>query len=81
MLRSLPEGVAAAQALLVKSPKAGQDLRADMPAIGPDTVAAVAAAGLAGLVVEAGRVILLEPEETVRRAEAAGLVLWSRPQR
>lgn len=78
MLRTLPEGAREAQALLVKTPKAGQDLRADMPTIGPETISAVADAGLAGLVITAGQVILLEREEALRRADAAGLVLWSR---
>ncbi|MDO6646773.1 LpxI family protein, partial [Acinetobacter guillouiae] len=32
--------------VLVKAPKRGQDLRVDMPAIGPDTVRNAAAAGL-----------------------------------
>lgn len=78
MLRTLPEGAARARAVLVKGPKRGQDLRVDMPTIGPDTVQMLAEAGLAGLIVEAGRVILLEPEATVAAADAAGLVLWSR---
>jgi DUF1009 family protein len=78
MLRSLPDGVRKAEALLVKSPKSGQDLRADMPVIGPDTIDALAEAGLAGAVIEAGRMILIDPEETKDRADTAGLVLWSR---
>ncbi|WP_227267950.1 LpxI family protein [Roseobacter weihaiensis] len=78
MLATLPAAVKDARALLVKQPKSGQDLRADMPTIGPRTVEAVAAVGLAGLVVRAGQVILLAPEETLERADEAGLVLWSR---
>lgn len=78
MLATLPSKVRKARAVLVKSPKAGQDDRADMPTVGPDTIAACAAAGLAGLVIEAGHVILLEPERTRAAADEAGLVLWSR---
>lgn len=78
MLGSLPAGAAKARAVLVKTPKTGQDLRVDMPTIGPDTIDAVVRAGLAGIQVEAGRVILLEPEATVAAAQAAGLVLWAR---
>lgn len=81
MLRTLPERVRGAGALLVKTPKVGQDLRADMPAVGPETIDAIAAAGLAGLVVDAGQVILLEPEETARRAESSGLLFWARGPR
>ncbi len=78
MLATLPPKAAEARAILVKGPKRGQDLRVDMPTVGPDTVTGLARAGLAGLVVEAGGVILLEPEATVAAADAAGLVLWAR---
>ena len=46
----LPPGVG----VLVKAPKRRQDRRYDLPSIGPDTVARVAAAGLAGIAVVAG---------------------------
>jgi DUF1009 family protein len=59
--------------VLAKCAKPHQDLRIDMPAIGPRTIDAVAAAGLAGVAVEAGRVMITEREETIRRADAAGL--------
>lgn len=62
----------------VKAAKDGQDLRIDMPTIGPRTVHAVAEAGLAGLVVEAGRVLLLEREATLEAARAAGIFLQAR---
>ena len=62
----------------VKAVKSGQDLRIDLPTIGPRTIAAVAAAGLAGLVVEAGHVLLLERDETLRLAAEHGLFLQSR---
>ena len=77
-LGDLPEGAARAGALLVKTPKAGQDLRADMPAIGPETIRTLVEKGLAGVVIDAGQVILLDRDETLRRARDAGLVLWSR---
>ena len=49
-----------------------------MPTIGPDTLRAAHAAGLAGVVVDAGDVIILEREDCVRLADEFGLVLWSR---
>ena len=64
--------------VFVKTAKAGQDLRIDMPTIGPRTVAAVAEAGLAGLAVEAGRVLILEREATLAAARDAGLFLVAR---
>lgn len=78
MLDTLPAASAKARAVLVKKPKEGQDRRVDMPTIGPGTVDAAIRAGLAGILVEAGSVILLEPEATVAAADAAGLVLWAR---
>ncbi|WP_375227627.1 LpxI family protein [Roseobacter sp. S98] len=78
MLATLPPAVRKTRALLIKAPKTGQDLRVDMPAVGPDTIDAVVAAGLAGLVIMAGQTVLLARDETIRRADEAGLVLWSR---
>jgi len=59
--------------VLVKAPKSGQDLRFDLPTIGPRTVEGVAAAGLAGLAVAAGHTLIAEPEQTIAIADRAGL--------
>jgi len=67
-----------ARGVVCKAPKPGQDRRVDLPAIGPATVEAAARAGLAGIVVEAGGVLLLDPAETVARADRVGLFLWVR---
>ena len=64
--------------VFLKAAKRGQDLRIDMPAIGPETIAAVARAGLAGLVIEAGKVMILEREKTLQSVEEAGLFLAAR---
>lgn len=61
--------------VLVKVAKPGQERRVDLPTIGPDTVADVAAAGLAGIAVEAGSVLVIRREEVIRRADAHGLFL------
>ena len=73
-----PAALAAPSGLLYKAPKPGQDRRIDLPSLGPGTVAAAAAAGLAGIAFEAGGVLLLDRAETVAAADAAGLFLWSR---
>jgi DUF1009 family protein len=57
--------------VLAKGPKPRQELRVDMPAIGPRTIEQAAAAGLAGVAVEAGAVLILDRDETVRTADAA----------
>ncbi|MER9299525.1 UDP-2,3-diacylglucosamine diphosphatase LpxI [Mesorhizobium sp. M0621] len=59
--------------VLVKCAKPGQELRADLPSIGPQTIEAAHAAGLAGIAVEAGRSLVLEGPETIARANALGL--------
>ena len=64
--------------VLYKAPKPGQDWRADLPAIGPATVKAAAAAGLAGIVIQANGVIVLDRCKTVRIADDLGLFIWSR---
>ncbi len=66
--------------VLTKGPKPGQELRVDMPAIGPRTVEFAAAAGLAGVAVEAGSVLVLGREEAVRAADARGLALEGLPR-
>ena len=53
--------------VLAKCSKPQQDLRVDMPTIGPRTVTGVVKAGLAGIVIEAGRVMIAERAETLAR--------------
>lgn len=64
--------------VLMKAPKAGQDRRIDLPAVGPDTVAGAVAAGLSGIVIEAGGVMMLDRAGTVAAADAAGIFIWVR---
>jgi len=63
------------EGVLAKGPKPGQELRVDMPAIGPRTVDSTVAAGLAGIVVATGGVLLLDRDETLRRADANGCAI------
>lgn len=75
----LTGGAAATEGgILFKAPKPGQDRRADLPVIGAGTPDAVAAAGLAGIVVEAGGVMILDRARTVSRCDQLGLFLWVR---
>jgi len=59
--------------VLVKMAKPGQERRVDLPTIGPDTVTAVARAGLAGIAVEAGGALIVDRDAVVAAADAAGL--------
>lgn len=56
------------RAVVVKAAKRGQDMRFDVPAVGPRTIQAMAAHGMRTLAVEAGRAILLEGDEVVALA-------------
>lgn len=59
--------------VLVKAPKDGQDLRVDMPAIGPDTLRNVAAAGLSGIALRAGNVLVGDNARLATLADELGL--------
>jgi DUF1009 family protein len=65
--------------LLFKAPKPGQERRVDLPVIGLGTVAGAARAGLRGIVIEAGGVMVLDLPAVVAACDAAGLFLWVRP--
>ena len=59
--------------VLVKLAKPGQESRADRPTIGPQTVALAAETGLRGIAAEAGATLVLDRDEVIRTADAAGL--------
>ncbi len=59
--------------VLVKLPKPNQDLRVDMPVIGPDTVTNAARSGLAGIAIGAGNVLLTSRDELLASANKSGL--------
>ncbi|MBV9079013.1 MAG: UDP-2,3-diacylglucosamine diphosphatase LpxI [Methylobacteriaceae bacterium] len=61
--------------VLVKAPKRGQDLRVDLPAVGPRTVVEADRAGLAGIAVASGLTLVLDREETIAEADRRGLFL------
>lgn len=62
--------------VLVKRPKPGQELRIDLPVIGPETVRQVVAAGLAGIAVEAGVALIIDRDEVVALADKAGIFVY-----
>lgn len=64
--------------LFFKAPKLGQDLRADLPVIGPTTIERAVASHISAVVVEAGGVMVLRRQDCIALADAAGLVLWVR---
>jgi DUF1009 family protein len=59
--------------VLVKLKKPAQEGRVDLPAIGPDTVKAVAAAGFCGIAVQTGGSIVLDKDAVAAQADALGI--------
>jgi len=78
MLTGLAERPDGQGGILFKAPKPGQDRRADLPTIGPETIRAAAGAGLEGVVIEAGGVIVLDQPGVIGACDRMGLFLWSR---
>lgn len=74
-VRDTPKHLRRAPGVFVKMPKRGQDMRIDMPAIGPDTIASLLDAGIGGIVIPAGEVIVLEADTVKARIEGAGVFL------
>jgi hypothetical protein len=78
-IAALPEALRPKRrGVFYKAAKPGQDRRVDLPTIGPATLRAVAAAGLAGLAFQAGSVICLDLPQMQAVAAETGLFLWAR---
>src|ERR1700742_3023212 len=70
---------AAGRGVLVKAPKSGQDLRFDLPTVGPRTLEGAASAKLAGIAVVAGNTIVVDPQDAAEAADASGLFVTGLP--
>ena len=78
-LRSHGRLAAKKRGVLVKCAKPGQELRMDLPSIGPDTVTMAHAAGLAGIGVEADRSLVLDMANVIGEADRLGLFVIGLP--
>ena len=65
--------------VLAKMVKPTQETRVDLPTIGPATIENAAAAGLAGIVAEGGRAFIIDREQVIALANAAGLFIAGLP--
>jgi DUF1009 family protein len=65
--------------VLAKAPKAFQDRRVDLPTIGVETVIAASRAGLAGIVGEAGALLLVDRAGVTKMADELGLFVVGLP--
>jgi DUF1009 family protein len=66
--------------VLAKCTRPGQDLRLDLPTIGPRTIEHAAEAGLAGIVLESGRVLISQREETFALCKSHKVSLIGEPR-
>ena len=78
LVKATPEKLRRAPGVLVKRPKKGQDLRVDMPTIGPATVQNAADAGVSGLAISPGQVLLVEKPKMIELANKLGLFIVAR---
>lgn len=62
--------------VLVKTMKPEQDMRADLPSIGPQTIEAIINAGLKGVAIESSHSFILEREKTIEKAKEAGVFIY-----
>jgi DUF1009 family protein len=69
----------AARGVLVKAPKSGQDLRFDLPTLGPRTIEGAVSAGLSGIAIVAGNTIVADPQAMIEAADRAGLFVTGLP--
>ena len=65
---------------LVKVAKPHQDMRFDVPTVGPDTIENLRRNKAGLLVVEAGKTVIIDREETVAAADKAGIIILARGQ-
>jgi len=65
-------------AVMIKVAKLDQDMRFDVPVIGPETISAALEAKIRVIALEAGRTLLLEKEEVIRAAQSAKISVLGR---
>ncbi len=63
---------------LIKTSKPSQDMRFDVPCVGPDTIRSLAKNGGKCLVVEAGKTIIIDKPETIKLANQLGITILGR---
>ena len=73
MLSRLPPAPGMRRGVLAKLPKPSQDRRVDLPTIGLRTIERAAAAGLAGVVGEAGALLVVDRDAVRQAADRLGL--------
>ncbi len=65
-------------AVMIKVAKPDQDMRFDVPVIGPETISVAVEAKIRAIALEAGRTLLLEKEDVTRAAQSARISVLGR---
>ncbi|MFA9562233.1 MAG: UDP-2,3-diacylglucosamine diphosphatase LpxI domain-containing protein, partial [Nitrospirota bacterium] len=60
-------------AVVIKRTKPQQDLRFDLPAIGPQTIQTMVSVQATVLAIEAGRTVIIDREDVLSQANEAGI--------
>ena len=60
---------------LIKTAKPNQDMRFDVPCVGPDTIRSLAENGGKCLVVEKNKTIIIDKPETIELADSLGIAI------
>jgi len=63
---------------MVKVSKPNQDMRFDVPTVGPETIAKLKTHGARMLVVEAGKTVMIDRQQMIAEAERAGIVVMGK---
>lgn len=65
--------------MLIKVAKPNQDMRFDVPTVGPETIANLARHGAKVLVIESGKTLIVDREKMLADAGRAGIAIVARP--
>ncbi len=66
--------------MMIKVAKPDQDMRFDVPTVGPDTIAKLARHRAKMLVIEAGKTVIVDREKMIADADRSGMVILSRAE-
>ena len=64
---------------VAKSAKPQQDMRFDVPGVGPDTIDSMIQAGAVALVIEAGRTLVVDREKMLEKADRQSITIVAMP--
>jgi UDP-2,3-diacylglucosamine hydrolase len=60
---------------MVKVSRPSQDMRWDVPVVGPETIKILAENNFSALAIESGRMFVVDPERLVRDADLSGIAV------